>query len=52
MFADINVEALRRTTTCRSTQLDWITAKSKHQIYLVDAAQSVRPADLRTLSPR
>jgi DUF2075 family protein len=28
------------------TQLDWIRAKSKHQILLVDAAQSVRPADL------
>ncbi|MGV8883628.1 MAG: DNA/RNA helicase domain-containing protein [Rhodoglobus sp.] len=28
------------------TQLDWIRAKSNHQIFLVDAAQSVRPADL------
>ena len=28
------------------TQLDWIIAKSKHQIFLLDAAQSVRPADL------
>lgn len=28
------------------TQLDWIRANSKHQIFLVDAAQSVRPADL------
>lgn len=28
------------------TQLDWITAKSKHQIFLLDAAQSVRPADV------
>ncbi|MCW2786914.1 MAG: ATPase [Marmoricola sp.] len=28
------------------TQLDWITSQSKHQIFLVDAAQSVRPADL------
>jgi DUF2075 family protein len=28
------------------TQLDWIRAKSKHQIFLLDAAQSVRPADL------
>jgi DUF2075 family protein len=28
------------------TQLDWIQAKSKHQIFLVDAGQSVRPADL------
>ncbi len=28
------------------TQLDWIAAKSRHQIFLLDAAQSVRPADL------
>lgn len=28
------------------TQLDWIRARSKHQIFLLDAAQSVRPADL------
>jgi uncharacterized protein len=28
------------------TQLDWIRAKSKHQIFLLDAAQSVRPADV------
>lgn len=28
------------------TQLDWIRAKSNHQIFLLDAAQSVRPADL------
>lgn len=28
------------------TQLDWVRAKSAHQILLVDAAQSVRPADL------
>lgn len=28
------------------TQLDWINVKSKHQIYLVDAAQSVRPHDV------
>lgn len=28
------------------TQLDWILAKSKHQLFLLDAAQSVRPADL------
>ncbi|WP_403023946.1 DNA/RNA helicase domain-containing protein [Salinibacterium sp. GXW1014] len=30
------------------TQLDWIKARSKHQIFLVDAEQSVRPADLPT----
>jgi DUF2075 family protein len=28
------------------TQLDWIRSKSQHQIFLLDAAQSVRPADL------
>ncbi|KIL89237.1 hypothetical protein FAVG1_07631 [Fusarium avenaceum] len=28
------------------TQLDWIRTKSRHQIFLLDAAQSVRPADL------
>ena len=28
------------------TQLDWIKAKSRHQILLVDREQSVRPADL------
>jgi DUF2075 family protein len=28
------------------TQLDWIQAKSAHQIFLLDAAQSVRPADV------
>jgi DUF2075 family protein len=30
------------------TQLDWMQAKSRHQIFLLDAAQSVRPADLPT----
>ncbi|KAJ4319319.1 hypothetical protein N0V84_006404 [Fusarium piperis] len=30
------------------TQLDWIRAKSRHRIFLLDAAQSVRPADLPT----
>ncbi|MEA9984626.1 DNA/RNA helicase domain-containing protein [Subtercola sp. RTI3] len=30
------------------TQLDWIRAKSTHQILFLDAAQSVRPADLPT----
>lgn len=28
------------------TQLDWIKAKSTHQIFLVDPAQSVKPADI------
>lgn len=30
------------------TQLDWIRAKSTHQVFLLDTAQSVRPADLPT----
>src|SRR5690606_6735370 len=28
------------------TQLDWIRKQSDHQIFLLDAEQSVRPADL------
>ncbi|MCK6081302.1 DUF2075 domain-containing protein [Microbacterium sp. EYE_5] len=28
------------------TQLDWVRAKSRHQIFLLDAEQTVRPADL------
>lgn len=28
------------------TQLDWIKAKSKHQLLLIDKAQSVKPGDL------
>jgi uncharacterized protein len=27
-------------------QLDWIRSRSRHQVFLLDAAQSVRPADL------
>lgn len=30
------------------TQLDWILAKGRHQIFLLDTAQSIRPADLPT----
>ncbi|MCU1578878.1 MAG: family ATPase [Rhodoglobus sp.] len=44
-FKDIT-EQLFGTDDITKTQLDWITAKSTHQILLVDAAQSVRPADL------
>ena len=39
-------EKLFGTDDTTKTQLDWITAKSTHQIFLLDAAQSVRPADL------
>jgi len=34
------------TDDTTKTQLDWIKARSTHQIFLLDAAQSVRPADL------
>ncbi|PXA68300.1 DUF2075 domain-containing protein [Cryobacterium arcticum] len=39
-------EKLFGTDDTTKTQLDWIRAKSTHQILLLDAAQSVRPADL------
>lgn len=29
------------------TQLDWITNRSRHQIFLLDSAQSVKPADIQ-----
>jgi DUF2075 family protein len=44
-FADINVKLFGRDDASL-TQLDWITATSTHQIFLLDAAQSVRPADV------
>lgn len=44
-FKDITTALFGGDDTSK-TQLDWITAKSTHQILLVDAAQSVRPADL------
>lgn len=44
-FAEIN-ERLFGSSESVHTQLDWITARSRHQIFLIDAAQSVRPADL------
>ena len=28
------------------TQLDWIRAQSRHQLYLIDSAQSIKPADV------
>lgn len=46
-FADITIDLFGFDDTSK-TQLDWITAKSNHQIFLVDGAQSVRPADLPT----
>ncbi|ROT41676.1 hypothetical protein SODALDRAFT_338913 [Sodiomyces alkalinus F11] len=44
-FATITRELFGGDDTSK-TQLDWIRAKSRHQIFLLDAAQSVRPADL------
>lgn len=44
-FSDINLELFGNDDPTH-TQLDWIRAKSKHQILLLDTEQSVRPADL------
>ena len=44
-FAAVN-EALFGRDADHYTQLDWITEQSRHQIYLLDTEQSVRPADL------
>ena len=46
-FATITT-SLFGTDDASRTQLDWIRAKSHHQLFLLDAAQSVRPADLPT----
>ncbi|GAA2224791.1 DUF2075 domain-containing protein [Herbiconiux moechotypicola] len=46
-FRDITAK-LFGTDDVTKTQLDWIKAKSTHQIFLLDAAQSVRPHDLPT----
>lgn len=46
-FAEIN-ERLFGADDPKYTQLDWVREQSDHQIFLVDAAQSVRPADLPT----
>jgi uncharacterized protein len=45
LFRDITVRLFGADDSSK-TQLDWIRAKSKHQVFLVDAAQSVKPADL------
>jgi DUF2075 family protein len=44
-FMEIN-EALFGKDDIHVTQLDWVRKKSKKRILLVDAAQSIRPADL------
>lgn len=45
MFRDINIRLFGHDDPS-ITQLHWINAKSRHQLYLVDGAQSIRPADL------
>ena len=42
----IITEKLFGSDDATKTQLDWIRAQSNHQIFLLDAAQSVRPADV------
>ncbi|GAA4166290.1 hypothetical protein GCM10022286_30730 [Gryllotalpicola daejeonensis] len=44
-FAAIN-ERLFGPDGANRSQLDWIRAQSTHQLFLIDSAQSVRPADL------
>ena len=44
-FADINRNLFGADLTSY-TQLDWIRAKSRHTILMLDQTQSVRPADL------
>ncbi|WP_295033564.1 DUF2075 domain-containing protein [uncultured Microbacterium sp.] len=50
-FRDINI-ALFGTDDAKHTQLDWIRARSRHQILLIDEEQSVRPHDLSTATLR
>lgn len=45
MFRDTNIRLFGQDDPSL-TQLDWIDIMSKHQIYLVDGAQAIRPADL------
>ncbi len=44
-FWDIATKLFGHDDTSK-TQLDWITAKSTHHIFLVDPARSVKPADI------
>lgn len=50
-FGEIN-RRLFGADELATTQLDWIKAQSDHQVFLLDAAQSVRPADLATAALR
>lgn len=44
-YRDINIKLFGHDDI-HKTQIDWIKACSKHQIFLVDSAQSVKPADV------
>jgi hypothetical protein len=44
-FRDINIK-LFGSDLSSITQLDWIVKKSRHQLLLLDTAQSIKPADL------
>lgn len=44
-YSEIN-KALFGSDDKNTTQIDWIKACSKHQIFLIDSAQSVKPADV------
>ena len=44
-FTSIN-EVLFGEDRSDITQMDWIKAQSRHQLYLIDSSQSVKPADV------
>lgn len=44
-YREINIRLFGKDDI-HKTQIDWIRACSKHQIFLVDSAQSVKPADV------
>lgn len=50
-FATINQKLFGADDPAK-TQLDWIRAQSTHQIFLLDAEQTVRPADLPQMTLR
>lgn len=44
-FREINIKLFGEDDISK-TQIDWVVEKSKHQIFLLDSAQSVKPADV------
>ena len=44
-FTELNIELFGSDDKSK-TQLDWIQTKSRHQLLLLDTAQSIRPGDL------